>query len=143
MSEEMSRAIVIVIATSIAGEAADKGRVFLVPEDVSHNQARDLMRMRKPRAKAADKRQTESRLKAWKDEQAKAEADANEARELAAQQAADDAAAAKTEAEQIIEAAQAEAVAIIGAAKSEAAQIVEQAKNPAGDGAEKKGFFGK
>jgi membrane glycosyltransferase len=60
------RAVEILIATAVAGLVVKEGAVLLVPEDISEDNARALMRMQRKRAKEAEGDKLKERLAALK-----------------------------------------------------------------------------
>jgi len=69
MSDKI-RALIIVIGTTVMGNPVKKGKVLLVPEDISTDNAKTLLNMSRPRAKAASDEQTKQRLTEYKKAQA-------------------------------------------------------------------------
>jgi len=127
------RAIVIIIGTAIAGRAVKKGDVLLVPEDVTDDTARSLMRMTRPRAKEADEAQAKKRLAEYSKAQ-----EERKAREKAKREA--DAAAAQAELDElaklqqeIVSEAEGKAADILKAAEEKARKIVDDANAKAAD----------
>ncbi len=135
MANKPIRAIVITLATAIAGKPVKEGAVLLVPEDISEDTARGLMRMGRPRAKAASEGETRKRLAEYN----KAKAERKE-KEKAERKAAE--AAAKAEADErakALQAAEEKAAEIIQAAEEKAAEIIQAAEEKAKELAKGKG----
>ena len=107
--KELFRAIVIVIATTVQGAPAKEGKVMLVPEDISSDNAKALLGMARPRAQKASESQTKKRLAEYEKEQkeigAKKKA-AQEAADKIAEENADLIAIAEAEANAAIKAAE-------------------------------------
>lgn len=128
--KETVRAIVIIIATALGGRPVKVGEVFLVPEEIGEDSARELMRMSRPRAAKADESATKKRLAEYNKEQAareKKEKAKREAAEEAAGAEADERAKAQQEADEIIDAANAKTGKILDAANAEAVNILDAA----------------
>lgn len=124
MATKVSRAIQITIATAIAGEAVKEGSVMLVPEDVTEDTARSLMKMSRPRAKKADEKQVKKRLADFNKEQ-----EERKAKEAEERKAAEEAAKAEMDElaklqQEVLEEAEAKAGEIVEAAKAEAKEII-------------------
>lgn len=129
------RAIEIIIATAVHGEAKKVSDVLLVPEDINEDDARRLMKMQRPRAKEAEQGGIKARLDAFKKEQAEREAAAEQEQaaqeenaklievlgkeQMDAQAAMQEALRVKAEAKQMMEQAQ--------AAKAGAEQVMKEA----------------
>lgn len=60
--EQPIRGIEILIATAVYGKPVKAGDVLLVPEEISEDNARALMRMARPRAKRAEGEKLEKAL---------------------------------------------------------------------------------
>lgn len=63
------RAIIITVDTALAGKPVKKGTVMLIPEDISEDTARSLMRMTRSRADKASDSDIKKRLAEYKKEQ--------------------------------------------------------------------------
>ena len=132
--KKIARAIVIVIATAVGGRPVKVDDVLLVPEDIGEDAARDLMRMSRPRAEAADQKATERRLAEYEKSRAKIRAKEDAVREDAeanAELEADEFARLEKEAKQMIEVAQGNVKEIIAAAETQAANLVSGATDEA------------
>jgi membrane protein involved in colicin uptake len=93
---EPIRGIEVLVATAVNGQAVDEGAVLLIPEDITEDSARALMRMARPRAKKAAGEKLAERLASLK---AKAEADAKAQAEADAKAKAEADAKAQAEAD--------------------------------------------
>lgn len=133
MATKISRAVIVIISTAIAGRAVKEGDVLLVPEDITEDTARSLLRMQRPRIKAANEVQAKKRLdefnKGQTERKAKEKAK-REAAEAAAQADLDELAKLQQE---IVSEAEGKAADILKAAEEEAKKIVDDANAKAAD----------